>query len=271
VVQLERLGVEIICNVEVGDRAKLDELRRDYDAVLLTVGTQGAAGAEKLGLAVSATGISTEALTARTAMEGVFAAGAAVKPLPQLLRAVTAGRDAAECVHRFLRGEPPERSRKPFSSLMGKLTAAELGLFLKGASAEGRHVPCDVCAGLSATEAASEASRCLHCDCRSTGHCALQHYAQLYAADAGRFRGAHRDFEQQAQPCGILFEPGKCILCGICVRLAEDAAEPLGLTFVGRGFKVRVAAPFDETIERGLQKVAAECVRHCPTGALTMK
>jgi NADH dehydrogenase/NADH:ubiquinone oxidoreductase subunit G len=77
-----------------------------------------------------------------------------------------------------------------------------------------------------------------------------------------------RRFEQQLHPCGVIFEPGKCILCGICVKLTALAAEPLGLTFVGRGFDVQVAAPFNRTIEEGLQKVAGECVRHCPTGAL---
>ena len=48
------------------------------------------------------------------------------------------------------------------------------------------------------------------------------------------------------------------------------AAEPLGLTFIGRGFDVRLAGPFDRPIEEGLGAVAAECVRHCPTGALAM-
>ena len=96
----------------------------------------------------------------------------------------------------------------------------------------------------------------------------LQHYAQVYNADANRFRTERRQYEQQEQPGGIVFEPGKCIVCGICVKLAEMAAEPLGLTFVGRGFDVRVSAPFDRTIEEGLQKVAAECVEQCPTGAL---
>jgi NADH dehydrogenase/NADH:ubiquinone oxidoreductase subunit G len=45
----------------------------------------------------------------------------------------------------------------------------------------------------------------------------------------------------------------------------------LGLTFVGRGFDVRLVAPFNRTIEEGLQKVAAECVKHCPTGALVLR
>jgi NADH dehydrogenase/NADH:ubiquinone oxidoreductase subunit G len=96
----------------------------------------------------------------------------------------------------------------------------------------------------------------------------LQHYAQVYSADASRFRTERKRFEQQPQPGGIIFEPGKCILCGICVKLTEMAAEPLGLAFIGRGFDVRVSAPFNRDIEAGLQKVATECVEHCPTGAL---
>ena len=62
-----------------------------------------------------------------------------------------------------------------------------------------------------------ESSRCLHCDCHSSGNCVLQHYAMVYGADASRFRAERRKFEQHAQPGGIIFEPGKCILCGICV------------------------------------------------------
>ena len=271
IAQLERLGVEILHNVELGGRVQLDDLRRDYGAVLLAVGENGKAE-EKLGVAVSASaGITADAATAQTSVPGVFAAGAAVKPAKQLVRAMAEGKRAAECVHRFLIGEPPGRAQKPVASLMGKLAPAEMELFLRHANPEPRHVPCDACAGLGGAEAGGEAARCLHCDCRSVGHCALQHYAQLYEADPGRFRGRRNAFEQEVQPGGVLFEPGKCILCGICVKLTEAAAEPLGLTFVGRGFQVRVAAPFQAGVEQGLQKVAAECVAACPTGALVMK
>ncbi len=68
-----------------------------------------------------------------------------------------------------------------------------------------------------------------------------------------------------------MYEPGKCIKCGICVRITEKAGEKLGLTFVGRGFDVRVAVPFDDSLEAGLTKTAKECVAACPTGALAMK
>jgi NADH dehydrogenase/NADH:ubiquinone oxidoreductase subunit G len=154
---------------------------------------------------------------------------------------------------------------------MGRLSPGELRDFLVTANVGGSVSPCDRCAGYNRREAAVEASRCLHCDCRSSGNCLLQHYAQVYEADASRFRSERREFEQQVQPCGVIFEPGKCILCGICVKLTEMAREPLGLAFIGRGFDVRVAAPFGREIGDGLQKVAEDCVRHCPTGALAFK
>jgi NADH dehydrogenase/NADH:ubiquinone oxidoreductase subunit G len=154
---------------------------------------------------------------------------------------------------------------------MGRLDPGELKSFLRSAHSGGSVSPCDRCAGHTKSEAVQESSRCLHCDCRSSGNCVLQHYAQAYGANASRFRAERREFEQQLQPGGIIFEPGKCILCGICVKLTEMAAEPLGLAFIGRGFDVKVSAPFGREVEEGLQKVAAECVKHCPTGALVFR
>jgi NADH dehydrogenase/NADH:ubiquinone oxidoreductase subunit G len=154
---------------------------------------------------------------------------------------------------------------------MGRLEKSELEIFARSATTSGRTRACDLCAGFNRHEAAKESSRCLHCDCRASGNCDLQYYAQRYKADASRYRSQRRPFEQQLQPGGVIFERGKCILCGICVKLTELAQEPLGLTFIGRGFDVRVAAPFNAEIQEGLTKVARECVEHCPTGALSFE
>jgi NADH dehydrogenase/NADH:ubiquinone oxidoreductase subunit G len=68
----------------------------------------------------------------------------------------------------------------------------------------------------------------------------------------------------------IVYEPEKCIRCGLCVEISAQE-ESLGLTYIGRGFDVRVSVPFNETIATVLQKTAAECVAACPTGAMAFK
>lgn len=265
---LAGMGIAFKTGIELGNHVTLDGLRRGFDAILITVGELAGDDGGKLGLPLAGAVLKADPSTCRLSPPHVFAAGACVKPVKQLVRAMAEGRAAAECVHRFLRGQPPRRPEKPFSSIMGRLEPGELREFLRTASQQHSVAPCARCSAINPGEAMTEAARCLHCDCRSSGNCLLQHYAQVYGADASRFRSERRPFNQQLQPGGIIFEPGKCILCGICVKLAEMAAEPLGLAFIGRGFDVRVAGPFDRSIEEGLGAVAEECVRHCPTGAL---
>ena len=69
----------------------------------------------------------------------------------------------------------------------------------------------------------------------------------------------------------VIFEPGKCIKCNICVGITEKAGEKLGLTFINRGFDVEITVPFNEALSEGLRKAAEECVQSCPTGALSLR
>ena len=265
---LELLGVEFKLNVELGNHVTLDGLARGFDAILITLGEPSGQGFASLGLPLAGNYLKADPNNCRTPVAKVFAAGSAVKPVKQLVRVMADGRAAAECVHRFLIGQAVRRPEKVFSSVMGRLSPGELKQFLMKSNLSGSVSPCDRCAGHSRAEAVIEASRCLHCDCRSSGNCVLQHYAQVYGVNAGRFRSERKAFEQESNPGGVIFEPGKCILCGICVKLTELAREPLGLTFIGRGFDVRIGAPLNHELSDGLQKVAAECVEQCPTGAL---
>lgn len=270
--RLRTLGAQFQLQVELGRDVTTDGLLRGFGAVLLAFGNGGRAQAAALGLPTTPTGLKVDAETGLTPIEKVFAAGSAVRPGKHLVRAMGEGRSAALAIGRFVLGVKPARSDRPFSSVMGRLDPAELKLFLVGPSPGPRTPPpVNLLQGFNAQQAGNESGRCLHCDCRAEGNCQLEYYARLYGAEPGRFRSTRRPFEQQRQHGEIIFEPGKCILCGICVKLAELAREPLGLTFIGRGFDVRVAAPLNHTIAEGLQKVGRECVEACPTGALAFK
>jgi ferredoxin len=188
------------------------------------------------------------------------------------VHAVAAGRTAAQCADRFLRGEPPRADPRPFDSVVGRLEEGEMREFLRAASADARTAPASPAAGFSEAEARREAARCLRCDCRKARGCLLRKFADECGARQNRYRGRGRaPVRIVAQHAEVVYEPGKCIRCGLCVAICERAREPLGLTFIGRGFDVQVGAPFGESMDRALTAAAAECVAACPTGALAFR
>ncbi len=159
--------------------------------------------------------------------------------------------------------------RRPFLVHIGRLREGEIEQFMAGANRAERVAPS--AEGLTDSQARNEALRCLHCDCRKSDACKLRIYAEIYGAQAGRYKGERKQFERRLEHPDIIFEPGKCISCGLCISIAEAAGESPGLTFVGRGFGVRVAVPFDHSLADALQKTARQCAAACPTGAMAMK
>ncbi|HEY3376952.1 MAG TPA: FAD-dependent oxidoreductase [Armatimonadota bacterium] len=265
IARIAQLGATFRQGVGVGDTLSVAGLRADYDAVLLTVGELSADEASCLHVTLAGKGIHVDRHTLQTEHAGIFAAGSAVSPSPHVVRAVAEGRRAAYAIQRFLTGEAHDEPH--FSVHMGRMTDAEATTFAEGMSPTPRAVCCQD--GLSAETAQQEAARCLHCDCRKVADCRLRDYAIAYDVHAGKYAGeAHRRFERDTSQPAVVYETGKCITCGRCVQIAEEARERLGLAFVGRGFAVRVAVPFSATLADGLTTVAAACVAACPTGAL---
>jgi formate dehydrogenase major subunit len=101
--------------------------------------------------------------------------------------------------------------------------------------------------GLGDEQARREALRCLSCGCLKAAGCGLRRWATAYLADPYRFLGRRRRFERDTSHPEVVYEPGKCILCDACVRIAAEAGEELGLSIVGRASiasRSRSALPF---------------------------
>ena len=126
--------------------------------------------------------------------------------------------------------------------------------------------------GFDLKEAIKEAERCLHCDCRKPVTCKLRQYSDEYGADRRRYLPINR--KQVTKQFGhdlIIYEPEKCIKCGLCVEITKANKELTGLTHVGRGFDVKISAPFNKTLAEALNKTAIQCAEACPTGAISLK
>jgi formate dehydrogenase major subunit len=239
---------------------------------------------KRLGLNVSRRGIAADRHTLATNLDGVFAGGECVTEPGAAVRAVAAGRLAAVSIGQFLRGEPVVGDRKMMHVLMGQLSDAEHAAlfrdFVRGErraqansldAARRRATFDEITAGLPDAEAVREARRCIQCDCLAKDRCGLRRYGTEYEAEAGKYRGKRRAFARDASHPEIVYESGKCVLCGLCVRIAEQEGERPGITFQGRGFPTVTAIPFDRPLAEGLARTGARCAAACPTGALAKK
>lgn len=277
---IEKLGVKFQGRTRVAiTPGSIEDLRKDFDAVFVAVGRLKPGDAGSMGLETGPNGIAIDGKTYRTNLAGVFAGGDAVRNRKLTVRAVADGKEAAVSISQYLSlfpqgggpGQTVTGATKAFNIHIGKLKDDEIEKFMACATEGPRVRPSREDYGFTDEQAREEAVRCLHCDCRKAEDCRLRQYAQEYGARPGRYKGERRLFVQQVQHPDVIYEPGKCIDCGLCVQIAAEAGEKLGLTFIGRGFDVRVAVPFDRSLAQGLKRCAAQCVASCPTGALALK
>jgi formate dehydrogenase major subunit len=225
---------------------------------------------EQEGLEVTAWGIAADERTFATNLPGVFAGGDGVLGADLAVRAVAAGRMAATAMHEFLSGRPVTGEPALTAIAMRPIDDAERAAIFRGIERRMRSFD-KVESRLSDEDAVREARRCLTCGCRKADCCRVRSLATEYGADVYRFAGARRRFSQDLSHPEVIYEPGKCICCDACVRIAAAAHEEPGLAMIGRGFDVAVAVPFGQPLSSGLRKVARQCAEACPTGALALR
>jgi ferredoxin len=263
------VGIEVRTGVRVGEGVSLEQLREEFEAVLVACGEATEAAAAALGLALHGKGLAHDRDTLMTEKPGVFVAGSALTPSPQAVRSVGSGRLAAQAIGQYLAGEPVHVEHRPYTVLMGRLDPGEMALYAEGSSPADRIEPAGgERLGFDPAERQAEAARCLQCACEGVNCCLLRKWGHAYEANPHHIRLARRSFERDRSHPNLTYEPGKCISCGLCVQIAEGAREEFGLAFIGRGFRVRIGVPFDETLADGLRKVTRECAAACPTAAL---
>ena len=273
---IRRLGAAFSPSLSLGRDVSLESLLSGHDAVLLAVGAVPPEGRlagvlARSGLSLTGHGIAADASTFATEVKGVFAGGSALRAGRLAATSSANGPAAAVSIDRHLAGRPLLKDGHRFSSTMGRVAPEEMAAFLSWASPEPPVRPSrGDGAGLSGEEAAREAARCLHCDCRRKDSCRLRELSERHGAVQRRYRPAARDAFCQDRTHGrIVFEPGKCVKCGRCVRISAREKEPLGMAILGRGGRVTVRPPLGASLADALTTSADRCVEACPTGALS--
>ena len=274
IAQIQALGLEFHPGVALGKDITLEAFWETHDAVVLALGAIDPNTFKIPGLDLAPRGIAIQRNTYETSLAGVFAGGNAVSENRRAIRALAHGKEIASSVDQFLNGLPVVGELGQFASRMGRLLEGECAELLQIAASAGRTAPAGGCElGFDRSESTGESSRCLRCGCQHLESCKLRLYADEYQADQTRFKIGERKKLQRVLQYGgrVIYEPGKCIKCGLCIQIAQKEGEELGLSFVGRGFNVRVAVPFNGSFEDGLKKAARACIEACPTSALAWR
>ena len=126
----------------------------------------------------------------------------------------------------------------------------------------------EVILGFDEEKARNEAKRCLECGCHDYKDCKLIKYANKNRIDMRKFTGVkHNAFTENELVC-IERDQGKCMLCGLCVRVCEEKVGKGLLGFRGRGFKTAIKPEFERAEDIKDCASCLECAKICPTGAL---
>lgn len=216
--------------------------------------------------------------TFRTSEEGVFAVGDMTNRGASIaIAAIGEAQKASVIVDRYLNGEaarykkPYFVERNPAPEFFDKFPKAPRAK-MPQLSAEDRKTNFkEVSLGFSEDAAKKEALRCLECGCHDYYECKLISYANQYDVNPARFAGEKHQRNEENVNSLISRNTDKCILCGLCVRVCEEAMGKTNLGLIGRGFHTIVSPEFGLPLEESNCMFCGQCVTVCPTGALREK
>ena len=215
--------------------------------------------------------------------DNIFAVGDCVTGPATVVEAVAAARTAALAVKAHLQGE---EYRSPHEINVSRGHWQSLGeddlVFLQepaqGDRIPQRHIELErrqetfdeVSFTFTEEEILDEGKRCFECSCTARDDCKLKDYSEAYCADPEFFGGEKVNHGYNADHPDIVMDRGKCIKCGICVKVCADVVNEYLLGFKYRGYETRIDTAFGETLPLECRD-CGECLKSCPVGALDWK
>ncbi len=244
---LKQFGAEFRLNSDV----TFDLIKNDFDAVIMATGENS-----------KYANLEINADTFTTNESKLFACGSVIHPIKMAVRAVAQGKAAAHSVHSFLSGNILQKQKRKFNSKFGKLYEQEIPVYLKESKPGESEKPSNGdLHGFNKEEAIAEALRCMRCDCRKSRTCKLRINSDLYNANQQKYKLAERNkIRKHFQKEVLVYEPEKCIKCGLCIEIVKRNKELTGLAFIGRGFDIHIDIPFNKSLEEAIAGAAMDCI-----------
>ena len=116
------------------------------------------------------------------------------------------------------------------------------------------------------------ASHCGDCTtCEKNGKCRLQLLASRFGLSNIRFKDTRPKMKIDDSSYSIVLNPGKCILCGDCVRMCNEVQHVGAIDFAHRGSNMIVTPAFGKNIADTNCVSCGQCSAVCPTAAITIK
>jgi NADH-quinone oxidoreductase subunit G len=116
------------------------------------------------------------------------------------------------------------------------------------------------------------AAHCRDCTvCDKNGKCRLQELAKRFGLMDVRFKNTTDESFIDDSSKSLIRDPGKCILCGDCVRMCNEVQNVGAIDFAHRGAKMVVTPAFNRSLADTNCVNCGQCAAVCPTGAITVK
>ena len=118
--------------------------------------------------------------------------------------------------------------------------------------------------------AMQEAARCLSCGCTERYTCVLRDYASEYGVEFDQVTRA-RPLPIDDNHLFIVRDPGKCILCNLCLKICREMEGSSALSFYEEDNVLTIGPNDHRPLDMTACVACGHCATTCPTGALSFK
>ncbi|MGO9146130.1 MAG: NAD(P)-binding protein [Desulfomonilia bacterium] len=219
--------------------------------------------------------------TMQTSVPWVFSGGDCVTGPDVAIAAIGAGQKAAEAIDQYVRTGIVSPSAGPYTCTKGDWHDVPAETFKGIKPADRNEVPAlapktrrknfeESSKTWDTDIAMAEALRCLSCGCSERYACDLRQYASLY--------GVRFDKSQPARPLPVddnhpilTRDTGKCILCGLCLKVCREMEGVSALSFYETNNILTIGPNDHRPLDLTECVSCGHCATICPTGSLTLK